>query len=93
MSCAHWPNGSCLTSGDVCAACEGRLPVWIPCSERMPEPGAEVLVARRSTPEFALSLYISTYHPGRGYYVWQSAEIDFEAEEVSHWMPLPAPPA
>jgi len=73
-------------------AIEESRPKWIPCSERMPEPEVEVLVVRRSSPDFAASLYLSAYYPSRGYYVWRSAEIDFEADEVSHWMPLPPLP-
>ncbi len=84
-SCSTW---AAEALGDILNA----APRWIPCSERMPEPGVEVLVVRRSSPEFAPSMYLSAHHPGRGYYVWQSAEIDFEADEVPCWMPLPPLP-
>lgn len=92
MSCTHWPPGvSCLESGDICAACRERLPVWIPCSERMPEAGAEALIVSAPTPDCFAAVYLSRrYHPKER--LWECDGIDFEADEVSHWMPLPELP-
>lgn len=49
---------------------------WIPCSERLPEAGAEVLVFSRS----------------RGIAVDYYDRCLFGYADVTHWMPLPEPP-
>ncbi len=93
MSCTYWCSGSCLTNGDICAACAARLPVWIPCSERMPEPGVEVLVVRRDAQyDIGPTLYLGTHDPKGGYHIWRTAVLDLEADEVPCWMPLPPLP-
>lgn len=49
---------------------------WIPCSERLPEAGEEVLVFSRS----------------RGIAVDYYDRCLFGYADVTHWMPLPEPP-
>lgn len=49
---------------------------WLPCSERLPEAGEEVLVFSRS----------------RGIAVDYYDRCLFGYADVTHWMPLPEPP-
>lgn len=69
-------------SGDEAAeACRMGLEAlkrqrWIPCSERLPEVGVEVLVYSESDGE-AVDYY------GGEFFRWP---------DVTHWMPLPEPP-
>lgn len=66
---------------------------WIPCSERMPEIGQDVLVVveerdlNEETDEFTeIERYVTadTYKGNK--FSWTYPE------EVTHWMPLPEPP-
>jgi len=70
---------------------------WIACSERMPEPGTEVLfwLPRRKR------IGIGCCYPSGSYSGWwedrsQSNEdgdsTAYSGHEVSHWMPLPEAP-
>lgn len=64
---------------------------WIPCSERMPEEGQDVIIYIAKgwdiTPiQVAHIQYDST--------LWEFSDGEFypSKNEVSHWMPLPEPP-
>lgn len=59
--------------------------MWIPCSERMPEEGQEVL--------FVVRKHVLFGNVREG--VWASFEEDETArptDDATHWMPLPEPP-
>ena len=59
-------------------------PQWIPCSERMPETGVEVL-----TYDEALNyIEIQTVSDGR----WENQRGDWQdLDDIAAWMPLPVP--
>lgn len=60
---------------------------WIPVSERLPEPGREVLICQGDTVISAIYLPTVLRRPiwlQGGYYAYTA---------VTHWMPLPEPPA
>ena len=58
---------------------------WIPCSERLPENGEEVLA---STPDF---IYI-TLHEFINNHHWWSEVVEYRLiHNVIAWMPLPEP--
>ena len=59
-----------------------RAPVWIPVSERLPNKGDEVLVYNGD--------YIESVEYINNDF-WMTMD-DGEVENVTHWMPLPAPP-
>jgi hypothetical protein len=67
---------------------------WIKCSERMPEQHREVLIL---VPE-RVAMFVASYeehtysHSGHTVRHWTIPDNDFDADEVSHWMPLPEPP-
>ena len=64
----------------------GQAAAWIPCSERMPPDGCEVLVW-----EADCGLVVASKAPGLpNWYVWNwDASVP---PEIAHWMPLPTPP-
>lgn len=67
---------------------------WIPCSERMPEGGRQVLVYARSV-HFALAKY-DEMREADGTYKKQWVTFDawkpfYKIKEVIAWMPLPEP--
>ena len=61
---------------DLPAADVEPVRCWIPCSERPPEVGVEVLVYSRSS-----GMAVDYYDRGL-----------FGYSDVTHWMPLPEPP-
>jgi hypothetical protein len=65
-----------------------RLEAWIKCSERMPENGRLVLLARAHRSPISSGVGSGWYDSERWY--WQGAG---HGETVTHWMPPPAPPA
>jgi len=67
----------------------GKVPRWIPVSERLPEVGIRVLCAVRCKPyEHGHTVGALMFH-GR----WVFDEQYDDATEPTHWMPLPAMPA
>lgn len=67
---------------------------WIPCSERLPENGRQVLVFARSV-HFALAKY-DEMREADGTYKKQWVTFDawkpfYTIKDVIAWMPLPAP--
>lgn len=56
---------------------------WVPCAERMPEDGVEVLVAVWP------SVYIAEREDGEW---WAIDRMPSAIGGVTHWMPLPEPP-
>ncbi|HYQ47118.1 MAG TPA: DUF551 domain-containing protein [Polyangiaceae bacterium] len=67
---------------------EVRAHRWIPCSERMPEPLVRVLVAVDSETHIGCWESSAWWSPTAGDY-----DGRVPVGEVTHWMPLPAPPA
>jgi hypothetical protein len=63
-------------------------PVWVACSERMPDAGVEVLVHMKDRGN-VVAMHTSCYGVG-----WWQQEDGYEwaDEDVTHWMPLPAAP-
>jgi len=59
-------------------------PQWIPCSERLPELGARVLVSDGEDVE--MSQLGKRYRDG---YVWEFSTCWNDLEDWPHWMPLP----
>lgn len=59
---------------------------WIPCIERLPETGVDVIV-------YWQGLLIKIAHLMHDY-LWETSdgEYDLPAKDVTHWMPLPEPP-
>lgn len=59
---------------------------WIPCSERLPETGVDVIVYWQGS----LIKIAHLMHD----YLWETSdgEYDLPAKDVTHWMPLPEPP-
>ena len=75
---------------------ERREPImrWIPCSERLPENGRQVLVYARSV-HYALAKY-DEMRDADGVYRKQWVTFDawkpfYTIKEVIAWMPLPEP--
>ena len=77
-------------------------PPWIKCSERMPEPGVEVLVWM-AAPVVTGGIQVATDTWDEQYespVSWSSATIPIgmgwdsgtDWEDITHWMPLPAAP-
>lgn len=56
---------------------------WIPVGERSPEEGAVVLVSEGA------DLYRAYREDGQ----WMALSSAFPRAKVTHWMPLPPPPA
>lgn len=74
---------------------------WIPCDERMPEVGTDCLVWCTALGEGKHFAKVDRWDEQREAPVsWSSATIpigpgwdDSDYEDISHWMPLPPPPA
>ena len=60
-------------------------PQWIPCSERLPEEGKEVLISSDS------GLYIAELEILEGNVYWNETIEYRSVKRVSAWMPLPEP--
>ena len=79
---------------------------WIPVTERLPEISAldkewSKTVLFRTTLGYIFSGYRCVGRPQKSFYdddwtppYWlnESEELEFEDDEVTHWMPLPQPP-
>lgn len=63
---------------------------WIPCSERLPETGTDVIVYYPYWQESPVQIA----HLQHDYYLWETSdgEYNLPAKAVTHWMPLPEPP-
>ena len=61
---------------------------WVKCSERMPEPGAIVLVWEPDY-GFPVPAFWNSLVPC----CWMDAISREDIEDVTHWMPFPCPPA
>ena len=62
---------------------------WIPCSERLPEYGVDVLVYAKPWED-----NIQVAHIQYDGIMWElsDGEFYFSKSDVTHWMPLPEPP-
>ena len=61
------------------------LPVWIPCSDRLPEEKKEVLISADG------DLYIAEYEIDHGKGYWSEVVEYRNVTDVDAWMPLPEP--
>jgi hypothetical protein len=83
-------NGTLITDGCRCSSCNDLdkfvyVVKWIPCSERLPEPETNVLIYS------TLDKRIMTAQ------IWLQGwntldDWGLRLQDVTHWMPLPAPP-
>ena len=68
---------------------------WIKCSERLPEPMQDVLVWSPAFGiaggEYDVAFQSRFVDEWCGAHISSHSEWDFN--EITHWMPLPAPPA
>lgn len=63
---------------------------WIPVTEKVPEESGLVLGCMKDT----LNIYICYYKKSRNLFqVWGAGRDPYEDMKVTHWMPLPEPPA
>ena len=62
---------------------------WIPCSERLPDCGKDVVVYTKAWEE-----HIQIAHILCDGIMWElsDGEFYFSMFDVTHWMPLPSPP-
>jgi hypothetical protein len=69
---------------------------WIPVAERLPEDGNDVLVIASGKPQDNLNLdgayEFASYLKNDGGWFFD-AYPDWETPTITHWMPLPEPPA
>lgn len=67
---------------------------WIPCSDRMPENGEEVLLAVAVPWEKGKKPRVTfgRRYDKNGKRWWSVYYCTFSDNEVTHWMPLPEPP-
>lgn len=82
------PSDGWARENDMRAALSAALAAaWVPCAERMPEEGVDVLIV------FGLDRVV-TIARWNGERAWWSDEgrVQFPADEVTHWCPLLAPP-
>lgn len=59
---------------------------WIPCSERLPEEGKEVLISTK-----CYSLYLGVLEFVDDLVRWYDTQEYIELKGVTAWMPLPEP--
>lgn len=66
---------------------------WIPVTERLPEEWEPVLVLTRSHPDAEGFVQTAVYIGNPGYWrvTWNHCMLEYNT--VTHWMPLPEPPA
>lgn len=95
----HLPNGdTAIPIIDIKHAPTVNNGGWIPVSERMPEEDEEVLVfdgAGCSVMALVNRDKTDVWHWDGSYYMeWQNfnGTIHADISDVTHWMPLPAPP-
>ena len=63
---------------------------WIKCTEKMPKDSQRVLAWSTLGHSYAVYDYGMDRAKGRRW--WSISGVGFEANAVSHWMPLPDPP-
>lgn len=90
--CPHYPCKQYIAIENLPSAQPEQR--WIPCSERLPENGRQVLVFARSV-HFALAKY-DEMREADGKYKKQWVTFDawkpfYTIKEVIAWMPLPEP--
>jgi len=78
----YWESDKAAFTALVDALAE---PEWIPVSERLPEPHTDVLVVIPPPPLAPLSTRVCLGYLAGG--EWHPIH------DISHWRPLPAPPA
>ena len=68
---------------------EFKRKMWIPCSEKLPDGGKDVIVYTKAWEE-----HIQIAHIQYDGIRWELAdgEFYFSMSDVTHWMPLPEPP-
>ena len=59
---------------------------WIPCSEHMPEKHTEVLAYSPFWGKIVVAMWCGEF------WLEQWTDDDLQQSEITHWMPLPAPP-
>jgi hypothetical protein len=74
------------------AGCEHALPKWIDVEERTPEDGQQILVHGKGGRH--VTAIWKEHDPLGSFlaYSYFTEELE-EAEEITHWMPLPSPPS
>lgn len=66
---------------------------WIPCSERLPELDLDVLVCFAPPYSYYEVMQLSVIGQGDEGLWWFGADSPSDLDHVTHWMPLPEPPA
>ena len=61
---------------------------WIPCSERLPETGTDVIVYY----PYWYKSPVQIAHLKGDFWESSDGEYDFPVKAVTHWKPLPEPP-
>ena len=78
-------------AGDVhCGYWKSDTPAvnrWIPCSERLPYIGVDVIVYVRTWREHKVQFGYRYSEE-----TWSVANVGVPNDEITHWMPLPEPP-
>lgn len=75
---------------EYCLKCGAKFAErWIPCSERLPNGGKDVIVYTKAWEE-----HIQIAHIQYDGILWElsDGEFYFSMSDVTHWMPLPEPP-
>ena len=105
--CGQHGNSYCIEAiADHLIANGVTVQKWIPVTERLPDISDldkewSKTVLFRTTQGYILSGYRHIGRPQKSFYdddwttpYWlnESEEVEFEDDEVTHWMPLPEPP-
>lgn len=61
---------------------------WIPCKDRMPTPETPVLTINDTG-----EILVCDWCPQRHIWAMPWSEVNMHPDRISHWMPLPEPPA
>ena len=78
------------TVADALIANGVTIQKWIPVAERLPNAHDSCIVYRKSTfGHFSMLRYT----PALGFHFYDSEWGDVTVDNVTHWMPLPEPPA
>jgi hypothetical protein len=74
------------------AGCEHAAPKWVDVKERLPEDGQQVLAWEKGGR--CVTAIWKEHNPVGSFlaYSYFTEELE-EAEEITHWMPLPSPPS
>ena len=80
-------RGMCATAADMLEELDKRVPRWISVEERLPEKGVFVVVYYGNFIGNLMDVYMWDGE------CWRSSTGYLEdAENITHWMPLPEPP-